>query len=156
MSNDTDPLAEIQSRLDNPPKAWCPRGVPEGMDAERCISTPSVAGVVESIDDQEDDYGGHRLITVRSADGSRVSIRGFGTILGTFFAKLEIDDAIGIEYEGEATPKTAGYSNYPLYRTERIAAHREPETVPEPVALLAAAPDPQDDPSAWPEFEAAP
>lgn len=126
----TDPLAEIQSRLENPPKMWTPRGVPEDAEVEKCLDTTSVAGIVESIEDQEDEYDGHRLVVISCADRSRVSIRGFGTILGSFFGKVEIGDAVGIQYEGTATPRTPGYSDYPVYRVERIPARRELAAVP--------------------------
>ena len=122
-------------------------GVPSGLDADKCVETPSIAGVVESVEEQEDDYGGHRLVVIRCADGSRASIRGFGAILGNFFGKVEVGDAIGLEYEGEATPKTQGYSDYPVYRVERIpASPGELKAVPDQRPEAQA-----DDPGAWSE-----
>jgi hypothetical protein len=130
MEPSTGQLAEIQSRLDNPPRMWTPRGVPVGADADKCILDESVAGVVQSVTDQEDDYGGHRLVVLIREDRSRVSVRGFGAILQSFFSAVEVGDMIGISFEGMATPKTDGYNDYPVYRVERIVADRS--TPPEP------------------------
>jgi len=123
-----DPLADIEQRLANPPKHWTPRGVPEGMDEDHCILTAAVAGIVQSITDAEDEFGGHRLVVIRRKDGSRVQIAGFGVILKDLFNRIQIGDAVGLEYEGEVTPKTPGYKDYPSYRIEWVPA--DPKTQP--------------------------
>jgi hypothetical protein len=125
-----DPLGEIAARLANPPKMWTPRGVPDGVDADKCLTIAAVSGMVQSIEDRDDEYGGHKVIVVRAADGSRISVAGFGTILHDLFERVSVGDAIGLEYEGEVTPKTPGYKDYPMYRVEWIPAARKLEAVP--------------------------
>jgi hypothetical protein len=139
----TELLQELQDRLDHPPKFWCPEGVREGLEPSDCLTADRVAGVVQTIEDRENDYGPYRSVVVSCADGSRVKVAGIGAVLSRRFDQLRLGDGLAIRFKGRVAPKTPGYGPYLDYQVERIAA--EPEDDAGEV-VLAAVPDEEDEP----------
>ena len=111
----TDQFKDLADRLDNPPLSWCPKGVPDGLDAERCIVSNEIYGTIESIEDRQSDFGPYRMIVVIDGTDRRVQIAGLGTVLVKRFSALQIGQRIGVRYLGEHASSTQGFEAYDDY-----------------------------------------
>jgi hypothetical protein len=114
-------LAELQDRLENPPKLWTPERVPEGVDPMDCCDDAQVAGIVQTIDvRQSEDFGPYKAFILKTTQG-RLLVNGFGAVLKNKLSDVQIGDGLAILYRGRVQPKTAGYQPYADYYVERIA-----------------------------------
>jgi hypothetical protein len=123
-----DLLADVEDRQANPPKLWDPEG--KLTDRDDVITDPSVAGIVEEIDERESGYGTYKATVLRRRDGSRVSVAWWGTVLESRGKNLEIGDAVALTFLGKVQPRDpslAPYSNFDVI-------HRKPAAGPHPVA----------------------
>lgn len=110
-----DEYDDLRERLDNPPLSWCPTGVPDGLDPERCIESTEVFGTIESIEDRISDFGTYRMIVVIDPKGQRVQIAGLGTVLMKRFASLEPGQRLAVRYLGTHASSTPGQADYHDY-----------------------------------------
>jgi hypothetical protein len=113
-------FADLQARLDNPPRAWVPQPIiPDSLkdlDPAMIVRQVSVFGVVDEIDDtRTSDFGGYRYIVLAQPDGTRVGVAGLGQVLAKRIAGLEVGDRVAIRYEGRKPSKVAGQEDYHDY-----------------------------------------
>lgn len=81
-----------------------------GEDAEPWIPEEAgehIFGEVEEVSTREGDFGEYTVVTLLTADGSVVSVAGFGTVLAGKLAELDPQpgDSLGVKFRGEKTGK---------------------------------------------------
>jgi len=103
---------DLQERMDNPPLSWCPQGIPDGFDPDKCITGAEIFGTIEAIEDRQSTFGPWRMVVVIDAQDRRVGIAGLGNVLVKRFATLEVGQRIGVRYLGRKPSSIEGAEDY--------------------------------------------
>jgi len=138
----SDDLKELEERLDNPPLIWAPKGLKKKMEADKVDQSQRVVGYVEETDTRSGDFGPYPHIIIKRADGSRVAVAGFGTVLKNRLATVQVGDAVAIAYEGQVPSSQPGMQDYDSYA---VVVRRDGKAVAAGASLAGGAFDDGDD-----------
>jgi hypothetical protein len=116
QSGAPDAYDEIEEVLEHPPIMWTPKGVPEGTEADKCLVTDRVAGLVETVEERTGDYGPYLVLVLVTKDRGRVQVAGFGTVLAGWFKVFRPGDMVGIKFAGSVASPTPGFKPYDAYQ----------------------------------------
>jgi hypothetical protein len=119
-------IGEIEELLDHPPLLWVPKGIPEGTEPDKCVKTERVAGVVETVETRDGDYGLYKVVVLVRKDRTRVQVAGFGTVLKGWLEVVRPGDVIGLQYLGSVPSTTPGFKDYDSYA---VAVRRDGKPV---------------------------
>lgn len=111
----TDDYKDLQERMDNPPLSWCPKGIPDGFDAAKCIEERQVFGTIESIEERTSTFGPYRMVVVIDGSGRRIQLAGLGTVLVKRFASVEVGQRLGVRFDGTKPSSVEGAEDYDDY-----------------------------------------
>jgi hypothetical protein len=107
-----DVFSALEDIAAHPARKWTAKAVPKDEDASEWVVSDKVAGVVDFIETREGDFGQYRAIELKTKDGSRLAVAGFGVVLGAWFRILRVGDGLAISYRGTKPASVTGHKDF--------------------------------------------
>jgi hypothetical protein len=110
-----DVFSSLEDIAAHPAKKWTAKAVPSGKDPKDWIVSEHVSGIVDYIEPRVGDFGPYRAVELKTKDGSRVEVAGFGTVLSGWFRILRVGDGLAITYRGNKPATVSGHKDFDVY-----------------------------------------